>query len=144
MRRSELKKLTDLRLKDAHSLLSGRRYAASYYLAGYAVECAIKVCIASQFKANTVPAQKVVNRYYTHNFQELIKAADLVKAADLERDFDRLRKRDAEFEANWNVVKDWKPDRRYELQITKREAEDLYNAITDHNHGVDQWLRRNW
>ncbi len=138
MRRSELKKLTDLRLKDAHSLLSGRRYAASYYLAGYAVECGIKVCIAGQFKANTVPDRNVVTQFFSHSFEKLIKAAGL------ERDLNILRRRDAEFEANWNVVNDWKPEMRYELQITKREAEDLYNAITDRDHGVDRWLRRNW
>lgn len=138
MRRSELKKLTDLRLKDARSLLKGKRYAACYYLAGYAVECAIKVCIAKQFKANTVPDRTVVNQFFSHSFEKLIEIAGLKQALK------EFRERNEASETNWNVVKDWKPEKRYELQITKKEAEDLYNAITDRVHGVDQWLRQNW
>ena len=65
--RSELKKLVERRLRDAHVLINGRRYESAYYIAGYAVECAIKACIAKQFKRNTIPDRRLVNETYKHD-----------------------------------------------------------------------------
>ncbi len=138
MRRSELKKLAEMRLKDARSLLDTRRYAACYYLAGYAVECALKACIAKQFRANTIPNQKLVNSVYQHQLE------GLVGVAGLKQDLDQESAADSDFEASWNVVKDWKPDTRYRAGATRREAQDFYDAITDPAHGVLQWLQRHW
>jgi hypothetical protein len=46
-------------LQDAEALLQGGRYDAAYYLAGYAVECAIKACIANQTRrASLVPGDR--------------------------------------------------------------------------------------
>ena len=106
--------------------------------AGYAVECALKACIAKQFHANTVPDQKLVNSVYQH------KLEGLVGVAGLERDLEQEGAADSDFEANWNVVKDWKPDKRYQTEATRQDARDLYDAITDPAHGVLQWLQRHW
>jgi HEPN domain-containing protein len=46
MTRWDLQKLAEDRLLDAEALLAAGRWSAAYYLAGYAVECAIKACIA--------------------------------------------------------------------------------------------------
>ena len=138
MKRSELKRLAELRRQDALSLLQQRRYGACYYLAGYAVECALKACIAKQFNANTIPDPKRVNNIYTHQVEVLVGIAGLKTALDTEA------ARDPDFEANWNVVKDWKPERRYQLGVTRTEAQGLYDAIDDPHHGVFQWLQRNW
>ncbi len=138
MRRSELRKLTAMRLEDARSLLGTRRYAACYYLAGYAVECALKACIAKQFRANTIPTQSLVKSIYRHEIDALVGVAGLKSA--LEGEFGV----DPDFEVNWNVVRDWKPDRRYQTNATRRDAKDLYDAITDPDHGVLQWLQRSW
>ncbi len=138
MRRSELKKLADTRLKDALSLLSDRRYGACYYLAGYAVECALKACIAKQFRANTIPEPKKVNDIYKHKLDRLIGIAEL------NEHLKRQRKSDPDFEARWNVVKDWSPERRYQLGVTHREANDLIDAINHPGSGILQWLRRYW
>ena len=138
MKRSELKRLADMRLRDAHVLLGARRYAGCYYLAGYAVECGLKACIAKTFSANTIPERRKVNSVYTHDL------AGLVGVADLRGSFDTERDADPEFEAKWNVVKDWKPERRYLTRATRQEAEDLYDAIADPQNGVFRWLQRHW
>ncbi len=138
MRRSELKKLAEMRLKDARSLLDTRRHAACYYLAGYAAECALKACIAKQFYANTVPDKNLVNSVYQHKIEGLVGVAELKQALKQERNAD------PDFDTNWNVVKDWKPERRYQTAATRRDAHDLYDAITDPGHGVFQWLQRHW
>ena len=138
MKRSELKKLTAMRLKDARILLDTRRYAACYYLARYAVECALKACIAKKFHANTIPTKALVNSIYQHGLDKLVGVAELAQNLEQERDAS------PDFEANWNVVKDWKSDRRYHLGATQRDAQDLCHAINDPNHGVLQWLHRHW
>ena len=138
MKRSELKKLTATRLKDARILLDTRRYAACFYLAGYAVECALKACIAKKFHANTIPTKVLVNSIYQHGLDKLIGVAELKQNLKQESDAN------PDFEANWNVVKDWQPNRRYELGATRQEAQDLYDAINDPIHGVLQWLHRHW
>lgn len=140
MKRSELKKLTAMRLEDARILLDSRRYPACYYIAGYAVECALKACIAKQFRANTIPARKLVNSIYKHghDLDRLVGVAELTQTLEQERDAS------PDFEANWNVVKDWKSDRRYHLRATQRDAQDLCHAINDPIHGVLQWLHRHW
>lgn len=138
MRRSDFKKLAAMRLKDARALLRAQRYGASYYLAGYAVECALKACIAKQFRARTIPDRKLVESVYQHQLDDLVGVAGLRDTLNDERAADQ------DFEANWNLVKDWKPDRRYRTKATRQDAEDLYNAISDPANGVLQWLQRHW
>jgi hypothetical protein len=46
MNRAELQRLAKERISDAKVLLAARHWSAAYYLAGYAVECALKACIA--------------------------------------------------------------------------------------------------
>jgi len=48
MNRTELQRLSRIRIKEAKFLLDGGCYNGAYYLAGYAVECALKACIAKQ------------------------------------------------------------------------------------------------
>ena len=136
--RSELKKLVDRRLRDAHVLISGRRYESAYYIAGYAVECAIKACIAKQFKRNTIPDRRLVNETYKHDFENLLRTAGL---------FDRLEddtKANPGLGSSWSVVKDWKPDVRYSTEKTKLDANDLIDAIENSNDGILPWLVRYW
>jgi HEPN domain-containing protein len=136
--RSQFVKLAELRLQDARMLLDTRRYAAAYYLAGYAVECALKACIAKRFRANVVPDRKLVERIYTHTLSELLILAELKDVLE------QVRKLDAAFGSNWDTAKDWNPDIRYQVRVTRRMANDLYTAVADANHGVLQWLRCHW
>jgi len=66
MDRTDLQILADARIEDAKVLLNGRRWAAAYYLLGYAVECALKACAAKQFRQHEVPEKTFVNDFYTH------------------------------------------------------------------------------
>lgn len=66
MNRRTFQQLSATRLADARALLAARRYAA-YYLAGYAVECALKACIAKQTRRYDFPPDpRSVSRIYTH------------------------------------------------------------------------------
>ena len=52
--------LANARVADAEALLQSRRWAAAYYLLGYAVECGLKACAARQFQQDEVPDKTVV------------------------------------------------------------------------------------
>lgn len=45
MNRVDFRQLAGLRIAEAKVLLDNNLYAGAYYLAGYAVECALKACI---------------------------------------------------------------------------------------------------
>ena len=69
MNRTDLQQLADVRIAEAHALLTLAvpMSDGAYYLAGYAVECALKACIA-----------KTVNQ---HDFPDKELATDGEKAA---------------------------------------------------------------
>jgi hypothetical protein len=72
MDRTKLQGLAELRLGDAEALLAVRRWDGAYYLLGYCVECALKACVAKQFRQYDVPDRKLVNAFYTHDLEELL------------------------------------------------------------------------
>ena len=61
MNRYDLQKLSRLRVREAKVLLDNKCYEGAYYLLGYAVECALKACIARQTKAFDFPDRKLIN-----------------------------------------------------------------------------------
>ena len=123
-------------MADAKHLLADGRWANAYYLAGYAVELALKACIAKTFKAETIPDKALVNATYSHNFTNLVGTAELT--ADLNN-----RKMAQAFEINWGVVVQWSEESRYESR-GEQEAKDLIAAIEDATDGVLVWIKAHW
>lgn len=137
MNRKDLKALALTRLREAEVLVANGEYSGAYYLAGYVVEFALKACIARQTRIHDFPDLPRAKNSWEHDPTKLIKTADL----QTERD-DEARA-DKRFEANWNVVKDWRVDSRYD-QTDQRKAEALIQAISDKRHGVLRWLKHHW
>jgi HEPN domain-containing protein len=48
MNREDFQQLAESRLKEARALLTAELPDGAYYLAGYAIECALKACIAKR------------------------------------------------------------------------------------------------
>jgi len=138
MDRRGLQVLTRDRLVDARALLRAHRYSAAYYLAGYAVECALKACIAKRTKRHDFPDKKIANDSYTHDLTRL------VGIAGLKSELDAIHASDKAFERYWNVVREWSEEDRYNLSISSEDALELYNAITRRRNGVMRWLRNHW
>lgn len=124
MNRRDLQRLTRQRLRDARALLKANCPAGAYYLAGYAVECGLKACVAKQTRRHEFPELKRVKQSWTHNLRELISVAGL------ERDFNTRIQASRQFESNWGLVKDWEEAKRYDPFIDMRSAQDLYNHKT--------------
>jgi HEPN domain-containing protein len=77
MNKADLKKLAQMRYEDANVLHAGKRYSGAYYLAGYAVECALKACIAGNVKKGDFPDRETVNKSWSHNLESLVGIAGL-------------------------------------------------------------------
>lgn len=137
MNRSDFQRLANDRIADAKVLLAARRWAAAYYLAGYAVECALKACIAKLMKSEEFPDKNFAERCWTHHLLQLLGLAGL------KADFDAASQADPDLRDYWDTVKDWTEASRY-LRKTKGQAEGLFEAITDKKHGVLSWIKRRW
>jgi hypothetical protein len=138
MDRAQLQQLAELRVKDAEALLDSGRWAASYYLLGYSLECALKACIAKQFREHEVPDRRLVNSFYTHRLDELLAISRLGL------DFDARGANDLHFRDNWEVACRWNETARYDLLVSAAAARELYRAVTDAATGILPWLITQW
>ena len=77
MNRKELQEIAQIRVREAETLLHNGHFEGAYYLAGYAVECALKVCIAKQTHEHDFPDLKWARKVYTHNLEDLLSLAGL-------------------------------------------------------------------
>ncbi|MBY0527776.1 MAG: HEPN domain-containing protein [Gemmataceae bacterium] len=137
MDRVELQRLATERSSDAKVLLAARHWSAAYYLSGYAVECALKACIAKLMKSEQFPDRKFAEKCWTHNLTQLLDLAGL-KAG-----FEAALRIDADLRDNWDTVREWNEESRY-ARTAKADAEDLYEAVTEKKHGVLAWLKPHW
>jgi len=138
MNRFDLQKMAEERVADAAALLDAGRFQAAYYLCGYAVECALKACIAKQVREYDFPDRKVVNDSYVHNLSKLLDVSGLMP---LHREEESLN---LAFAENWGIVKDGSEASRYNATITDAQAVVLFLAVTDPTSGVLPWLKKQW
>jgi len=111
--------------------------AGAYYLAGYAVESALKACIAKRTRRFEFP-DRDAGKLYIHDLTKLVQLAGLEPLLAARRQASKA------FEANWSTVKDWSEQSRYDDSTAAKKARDLYRAITGQPNGVMKWLRQHW
>ena len=138
MNRADFQQLAMMRIAEAQALLAAGFPAGAYYLAGYAVECAIKSCIAKNVQQFDFPDKDRVNQSYSHNLVQLLRAANL------EDDFDDAISKNQAFGIAWKEVKDWSESSRYDPTTPTTKAANLIAAITDPANGVLPWLVQRW
>jgi HEPN domain-containing protein len=138
MTRKDFQVLANLRLREARVLLRGKEFSGAYYLAGYAVECGLKACIArSVRKHDFYPNRKTVEKAYTHNLN------DLLALANLEQERALTAQSDLAFATNWDLTARWSEASRY-LVLSEADCRELMSAIMEKNHGVMPWLKKRW
>jgi HEPN domain-containing protein len=109
MNRAEFQRLSDLRLQESKALLAAGFPEGAYYLAGYAVECALKACIAKRTQQYDFP-EKGAHRYFSHDLDDLLGFANLkVELEQASRTNPALRK-------NWIILRNWSEEARYERE----------------------------
>ena len=137
--RTVLQQLARLRLQEAKLLAREQHFSGAYYVAGYAIECALKACIAAQFRENEIPDRKFVNDIYTHDLGKLLGLAGL------EEELTTARQRDTELDQRWSIVKNWDEKSRYSLWTAEQAAAMI--AAIDGDGGIGglfQWLSIRW
>lgn len=138
MNRRDLQALSRERLRDAKVLRTKGQHVGAYYLVGYAVECALKACIARRTRRFDFPDRKPVADSHTHDLKKLIELAELKPQLDAASSADEM------LQLNWLVVAKWKVEDRYRLDLSPDEARDLYRAISANKSGMMTWIRRHW
>jgi HEPN domain-containing protein len=137
MDRKDLRALSRVRLSEARALLKAGLPDGAYYLAGYAVECALKACIAKETQRYEFPEKKRVDASYTHNLKELVRVAELRDELQAAEEANPL------FRRYWRVVQLWSEQSRYGRHPPER-SQELIEAIGDRNHGVMKWVKHYW
>ena len=135
MNRIDFQEIAELRLRESKALLAAGFPDGAYYLAGYAVECALKACIAKRTREYDFPDKKLVDKSYTHDVDRLLEAAGL---SDLLKN--DLAKNE-ELQLDWETVRDWSEQSRYELFKGDPvgglvEAQLLIDAVESEKGGV--------
>jgi len=137
MNRIELQELSQLRLRESRVLLASGCPEGAYYLAGYAVECALKACIAKRTREHDFPDKGLAYESYTHNLKELVRVSLLNFKLDAEL------KANPRMDANWRILRGWSEESRY-LRRSNDEAIELLQAIEDQEGGILPWVQKHW
>jgi HEPN domain-containing protein len=126
------------RLRDAEVLRGGKRWLASMYPAGYAVECLLKAKLMRKFGclelaelADHLRTKRLLGRgdsVFSHQLRLLVRLTGAL---------DRLRmNRDAWIA--FNVVNEWVPAWRYSpAERTARQAADFIESVRKVTHWID-------
>ena len=133
-KRADLQRLAEERAAEAQLLLGAQKFCGAFYLAGYAMELGLKAVLAKRFMADEIPDRKLVQSIYSHNLEDLAVLAGLKPQIDAQNE---------EFAANWEVIRGWYEQSRYEI-IDAERATLIVRAILDEVNGVFKWLRTIW
>ena len=139
MNKAGWRQLADDRVADAKALLDAKRWSCAYYVAGYAVECALKSCVLTYVENSGVifDDPKFLAGCRTHKLEELVKLANLQATLGIALGVNPT------LLTFWEVVTNWSEESRYQ-QKSRTEAEELYEAITNDPNGVLPWIKAHW
>jgi hypothetical protein len=131
--RATFQQLAETRLAEARLLLANGLPSGAYYLAGYAIECALKAVIAADFRANEILDRRLVERVYVHDLSKLLNLTGLEDELEAEMN------KNPELSARWTTITKWSERGRYEIW-TEAAASAILDAI-DGDEGLLRWLR---
>jgi hypothetical protein len=139
LNRTDLQQLSQDRLLDTEALIAASRWSGAYYLAGYAIECALKAAVLQYVERTGIifEDKKSAEKCWTHDIEVLVKMADLEVARG------NAIQTNTQLGTNWLLAKDWNELSRYR-NSTQAQAESMYNAISDPTNGVLQWIKLYW
>ena len=137
MNRIDFQNIAELRLRESKALLAAGFPDGSYYLAGYAIECALKACIAKRTLEHDFPDKKFVSESHTHDIGKLLQLAEL------KLELENAMKADPGMRAALDTIQDWSEASRYDRRA-EQEALDLIQAIEDRKGGLLPWITLRW
>lgn len=134
MVRRDFQDLATVRIREAESLLAAGLFDGAYYLAGLAVECALKACIAKATQQYEFPDLNRTRALYTHNLDDLLREAGLRET---------MLSADRQIKLEWGKVSAWRIEMRYQLGVSKADAAEFVRVIAG-AQGILTWLTQYW
>lgn len=133
-------------LDDAKILLANRRYSTAIYLAGYALELALKyrICMIMKFNSGFPENRIEFNHYFSDTKRSLLRST-IRELRDIRHHKLELLLRysgeqyhiETNFSSDWNEVKDWNPEMRYEKYIIRKQrANNFLNSTENIINGI--------
>ncbi|MCH8917365.1 MAG: HEPN domain-containing protein [Proteobacteria bacterium] len=123
--------IADARLREAEVLLKAGHFASAIYLAGYSVECYLKMAICV-----TLGWDELLGTFKTHDLEGLLAHSG----------FDSELRKDPQVKANFmKIVGVWVPDSiRYgrPSDLDEKAASLFMKYVADAKTGVVPWLRK--
>ncbi|HYW42024.1 MAG TPA: hypothetical protein VE959_04155 [Bryobacteraceae bacterium] len=118
----EMRAIARARLRDAQVLLRAKRFDGAWYLCGYAIEFALKARICRTLKWPGFPENaqdfKGLQSVKTHDLEILLRFSGIQ---------DRVI---AKHLAEWSVVLDWNPEKRYQTnRLTAQQAANMVKCV---------------
>jgi hypothetical protein len=135
--KKQLEQLADARANEAKTLFNAGLFSGAYYLAGYAVEFALKARIARNFQADTIPQKSYVQDVFTHDLKRLMGLAAL------KNELDQKVQGDPQFAAFWGIASQWNESARYDIW-DKVATTAMLVAVGDSQKGLLQWIKQYW
>lgn len=147
--RSTLQKLTHQRLADAAILLTANQPDTAFYLAGYAIECALKAAVCRTLdqddfyqpdrtnKGSRYVQDRVFREFKTHNY------SDLLVLSGLSAKFERARTEDSQLEIAWTRVRsmNWSEQVRYRIDFLSVLA---VSEFVESVNTIILWISKYW
>lgn len=137
LKRTDLQANALGKIDDAIVLFRNGRHSNAYYLGGYAIELALKACIAKQIVSETIPDRLLMKNIISHDLKSLLSISGLSRAHKDESD------RNADFAGYWAYTVEWSPESRYEAKDIM-SAQYLIQAINNPTSGVLRWIKMYW
>jgi HEPN domain len=144
MTRTNFQQIAILRLEEAETLLNQGKYNGCCYLAGYALESALKAAICSRMDNDDffdVVKSETLRAFKIHNLSEL------VILAGLSSEYKALEVQNLILLANWEYIKNdikWSEQLRYQMGFTAIQAQTMIHAINDPQNGILEWIKKYW
>lgn len=138
--REEFQQIALSRYQEARVLFENNHYDGAVYLAGYALESALKARICKILDADY---PKSHTSFLTH------KPETLLDLSGLRKQFDVARNNDTRLASNWALLTGndgWNEQLRYKPIGTRSHdsALDILDALDDDVHGIITWLKTTW
>lgn len=138
--KTELREISKTRLKEVKILFNHQLYDGAKYLSGYVIETALKARICKILDSDYPETGEIAKSFLTHKFDILVKLSGLQNILDKELNSN------ISFKTNWSLVTSWNEAYRYKSvgSSSKRDVEDIINALEDKTDGVFTWLKKQW
>ena len=110
--KTEFQQMAQERLNEAEILFKNKSYNGANYIAGYAVEFALKAsictCLDVEMFDEKEVSKKVAEPLKIHNLETLLVFSGLFKKLQSDRITDR------QLDKAWSIVSGWSEERRYD------------------------------